>query len=220
MQQTAAVSRDRQGTGWHLAAGAVLVAMLAVWWPRAAQAAPNAPVWNGSGPGTATVLSDGSAGNPKFSYSINPAGYTSRTWTFATTAAASGPIGMTYDYQGFHSYYSVVAFLRAFVVHNGVQKDTGLVSAGPANCCSAPSGGFHYTGSVPTLTVTAGDTYGFMMGGRNGDRNNVLQGTLTVTLPPAPTTLQTAGASLSPTLGVSGLSASLTSNGTPRRGSR
>ena len=50
------------------------------------------------------------------------------------------------------------------------------------NCCTPPSGGFGYTGTT-TWNVQPGDTYGFELGGSNGDSDSRLQGTLTVTTP-------------------------------------
>src|SRR5262249_10607435 len=54
-----------------------------------------------------------------------------------------------------------------------------LVNDGPVDCCTPPSGGFHYTGSVD-LSVQAGGQYGFRFGGRNFDSNQTLQGKFTV----------------------------------------
>ena len=54
-----------------------------------------------------------------------------------------------------------------------------LVNAGPVDCCTAPSAGFSYAGDV-TLTVAAGDTYGFRIAGSNGDLNSRLSGRLVV----------------------------------------
>ena len=53
-----------------------------------------------------------------------------------------------------------------------------LVDDGPEICCTPPSNGFSYTGSV-ALSVEPGDTYGFTMTGSNGDLNSFLNGTLT-----------------------------------------
>lgn len=146
-------------------------------------------VWEGSGPGATTVVSNGSDSNPQFRYALNPAGFLTRTWTFSTTAATSGPTTLDYDYRGFHAYYRVTVFLRAFVVRNGTTTTVPLVSDGPRDCCTPPSGGFAYTGTT-TLDVLAGDRYGFEFGGSNFDRDNQLNGTLVVSLQaPVATTL-------------------------------
>jgi hypothetical protein len=82
---------------------------------------------------------------------------------------------LEYTYTGFHAFFQVRVALDAFV--NG--SSFNLVSAGPVNCCTSPSGGFTYTGIVE-LTVNAGDTYGFDMSGSHGDRDRRLIGALTV----------------------------------------
>lgn len=171
-------ARRRTLVGLRLAVVAALVGLVAS--APAAQAVQPATPWSGSGPGTTSVDSDGTATLPEFSYSMNPAGQnTTRTWTFTTVADATGPVELTYDYDGFHAYAGVTAFLDATVTRGGSTTTTSLVAAGPQSCCTTPSNGFRYTGTV-TLDIQAGDTYGFAFGGRNGDSTNVLQGTLTV----------------------------------------
>jgi hypothetical protein len=86
---------------------------------------------------------------------------------------------LKYEYRGYHGYYQVRVFLNAFVTHGSVTTTTPLVSAGPVNCCTSPSGGFDYKNSV-TLNVEPGDTYGFRFGGSNYDSDDVLTGTVTV----------------------------------------
>ena len=81
--------------------------------------------------------------------------------------------------MGFHAFFQVTAHLEAYVIHAGVTTTTSLVNDGPVDCCTPPSGGFHYTGSVD-LSVQAGDEYGFRFGGQNFDSNETLQGTFTV----------------------------------------
>ena len=62
---------------------------------------------------------------------------------------------------------------------DGPDTNISLVNDGPAICCTPPSNGFSYQGSVP-INVEPGDTYGFTMSGSNGDFNSFLQGTFTV----------------------------------------
>lgn len=133
--------------------------------------------WVGSGPGSVNVVSDGTTAPAQMTYRLDPAGFSTQTWSFSTTAGSTGTKELAYSYSGFHAWFEVTAFLRAFVTHEGVTTYTPLVSAGPADCCSAPSGGFSYAGHV-ALSVQSGDTYGFEFGGANGDSNNVLEGTL------------------------------------------
>ena len=46
-------------------------------------------------------------------------------------------------------------------------------------CCTTPSNGFDYSGAA-SFTVQAGDKYGFVLHGSNGDFNDLLRGELTV----------------------------------------
>ncbi|MDT4915153.1 MAG: hypothetical protein QOC66_4281 [Pseudonocardiales bacterium] len=148
--------------------------------PRAAAATPD--VWSASGPST-TVLSDGTSGDPSFSYSLDPAGYSPQSWSFTAVASSAGSLVLPYDYSGFHAYFQVTVQLTAVVLRDGgVVSSTLLVNDGPVDCCTPPSGGFHYTGTT-TVQVQPGDVYGFIMSGSNGDIDNRLIGTLTVVGP-------------------------------------
>jgi hypothetical protein len=142
--------------------------------------------WVGSGPGTATVISDGTVFNPQFQYSLNGGTHSDQTWAFHTTAAADGAVTLPYCWRGFHAFFQVTTHLQAYVTHNGVTTFTSLVNDGPVDCCTPPSAGFHYTGSV-TLNVLAGDTYGFQFGGENFDSDERLLGTFTLFSTSAPT---------------------------------
>src|ERR1700722_16280110 len=123
-----------------------------------AAALPPTP-WTGSGPGTTTVVSDGTTTPANFTYHMDPSGVgTTRTGTFETTATAAGTVVKPYTYSGLHAYAGVTAFLNSFVIH-GTTTTTSLVNAGPNNCCTTPSNGFTYTGSA-TFTVQVGDVYG------------------------------------------------------------
>src|SRR5204863_4822589 len=142
--------------------------------------------WTGSGPGTVNIVSDGSVYNPQFQYQLLGDTHDDRTWDFHTTADADGSVTLPYCWRGFHAFFQVTADLLAYVTHSGVTTATTLVNDGPVDCCTPPSAGFHYTGSV-TLNVLAGDTYGFMFGGKNFDSNETLQGTFTLFSTVAPT---------------------------------
>jgi hypothetical protein len=125
-----------------------------------------------------TVVSSGKTSVPVVTYSttLKTPG-TDESWKFHAKAANAGTVTLPYDWTGFHSYFQATAHLAAYVTHVGVTTTTPLVNAGPSNCCTAPSGGFHYTGTV-RLHVAAGDVYGFKFGGTNSDSNPVLQGRL------------------------------------------
>jgi hypothetical protein len=151
-----------------------------------AQAAASEPVdhpWSGTGP-TGTVVSDGTSGPAVFTYDFfgSPTSGASGSWTFSTVASSSRTVNLTYDYTGFHAFFRVTVGLDAFVTHGATTTTTPLVNAGPVNCCTPPSGGFSYSGTV-SLSVQAGDTYGFAMRGSNRDTNATLRGTLTVDEP-------------------------------------
>ena len=132
--------------------------------------------WTGSGPGTIN-FSNVAGPDQTFTYSYSPS--FSGTWDFHSTADRTGSVQLDYDYTGFHSWFQVTVFLRAYVTHLGVTTYYPLVSAGPVNCCSSPSNGFSYTDSV-TLNVQQGDKYGFVFGGTHFDGTMLLNGTLTV----------------------------------------
>ncbi|MGH7746724.1 MAG: hypothetical protein ACREQ5_18510, partial [Candidatus Dormibacteria bacterium] len=163
----------------RLLVGGLLGALVAAPIPLAvgAERTPVVP-WTGGGPATVAIGNDGTAAPAQMSYSLrSKAVYSRQTWSFSTTARHDDPTTVKYDYRGFHAFYKVIVFLNAFVTHNGVTTTTSLVSAGPVNCCTSPSSGFDYKGSV-TLNVQTGDTYGFQFGGSNYDSNDILSGTL------------------------------------------
>jgi len=172
-----ATSRCRRG-GLLLAAllGALVVGAIPL--AAGAETSPAMP-WKGSGPATVTINNDGTAAPAQMTYSLrSQAVHSTQTWSFSTTRG-DGPRTLKYDYRGFHAFFRVRAFLNALVTHNNVTTTTPLVSTGPVNCCTSPSGGFHYMGSV-SLDVEPGDTYGFQLGGTNFDRDDILTGTVTV----------------------------------------
>lgn len=75
-----------------------------------------------------------------------------------------------------------------------------LVNAGPTNCCSPPSNGFNYSGTYTFTGLTAGQSFGFNVGGSHFDSTQVKQGTVTLTqmqMPvPEPTSLALVGLAL------------------------
>src|SRR5262249_5834460 len=107
---------------------------------------------------------------------------TQGSWTFSATAKTARVQPVTYHYKGYHAWFQVTVGLQQFVIHNGVETDTTLQSAGPANCCSAPSGGFDYTGTA-TFNLQPGDQYGFHRSGHNADSDRRLIGTLSLSTP-------------------------------------
>ncbi len=180
---------------------AIIVACVVGYVLGTSAAALAATPWGGSGTGSTNVASDGSSAPAQFTYNWNdPCSCgTSGNWSFSTTSDVSGTVSLSWTYTGFNAWYDVTAGLNAFVTHLGTTTTTPLVSAGPANCCSSPSGGFSYSGST-SLTVAVGDSYGFTMSGSNYDSDSTLNGTFTVTVsepslpdPPPPPLAQRAG---------------------------
>jgi hypothetical protein len=145
-----------------------------------ARPAAAATAWSGSGSGTTTVVNDGTSGSPQFTYSLQVSCCASGSWTFSTTSNVSGSVVLPWSYSGFNAYAGVTVHLNAFVTSGGSTTTLPLVNAGPVNCCTAPSGGFSYSGTT-TLSVQPGDSYGFTMSGSNGDSNGHLDGALTIT---------------------------------------
>ncbi len=146
--------------------------------------------WAGSGTAAATVTSDGTASNPVFDYATN--GH-SGTWTFQATAKTARSQPVAYRYKGYHAWFQVKVGLQQFVIHNGVETDTTLQGNTVAvNCCSAPSGGFDYSGTA-TFNLQPNDQYGFKMSGSNADSDARLLGTLSLSIPAPPMTITNPG---------------------------
>ncbi len=136
--------------------------------------------WTANGPGTVTVNNDGTQGAPSMSYALDGTSvWSSKTWRFNTTATAAKTVILPFTYQGYHAWFQVQVFVRAFVTGPSGTTYYPLLAQGPVNCCTAPSGGFILTGNT-TLIVAAGDVYGFEIGGSNFDSDSRLQGTFTV----------------------------------------
>ncbi len=153
--------------------------------PASGNAAQDNPAsaWSASGPGTVTLLSDGVTADPKMSYLLNPAGFSTQTWQLSTTATKSQTVTLPFHYNGFHAFFQVTVFVQVFHTTGAGTSTTTLISQGPVDCCTPPSGGFNLSGST-TLNVAPGDVYGFRFGGSNFDSNNQLGGTFSVDLHP------------------------------------
>lgn len=137
--------------------------------------------WSANGSGTVNLLGDGVTADPSMNYLLDPAGFGTNSWDLSSTANEDGTITLFYEYTGFHAFFQVTVFAEAFVTGTSGTTTVPLINDGPVDCCTAPSAGFTYSGQV-TLSVEAGDTFGFRFGGSNGDSNNQLAGTFTVDL--------------------------------------
>ena len=160
--------------------------------------------WSGAGPGNVSISpSSGPATSADFNYFLQSfAVFSTQTWSYQMTAPATGNVTFNWNYHGFHAFFQVRVFLRVFSNGPGGGTTT-LVSAGPANCCSSPSGGFNYSGTA-SIHVNQGSTFGLQAGGSNFDSDDKLFGTITVsnfngpvpdTTPPV-VTLSTPGSSV------------------------
>ena len=99
----------------------------------------------------------------------------------STTAENAFIDTVPFQYTGYHAFFQVFVHVDAFVTHaNGTTTTTRLVNDGPVNCCTFPSGGFSY-GGRHAFDVVAGETYGFIVGGRNSDSDVNFFGTLELT---------------------------------------
>lgn len=139
-----------------------------------------APIWSPTGPGT-VVATDADIGDDlqaQFTYLLNPAGFSTRSWEFKTTATSTGQVTLDYQWTGFHAFFQVRTRLET-IDGNG---NTTIINDGPVNCCTSPSNGFNYTGQV-VLDTVAGQPYGFRLSGSNFDSNNQLGGTFTIEIP-------------------------------------
>jgi hypothetical protein len=154
--------------------GLLICAML-LGHPHPARGALLDAPWSGSGTGTTTVVSDGTATNPQFDYSATAF---DGSWTFSTTAGSARSVPVAWESSGFYSFYQVTAGMVAFI-HRGASDvfTQPLYNTGPADCCDPPSGGFDYKGTT-TFDVQPGDVYGFRLTGHNNDGAQTLQGSL------------------------------------------
>lgn len=145
--------------------------------------------------GTFSISPASPATNDIFNFSYNlpgTAGYSPNDyWTFSATATYTGTLDVLWSDSGFYSFFRVVHQLFAF---DGTTTQT-LVNVGPTNCCSPPSAGFSYSGLV-SLQLTAGQAYGFTVGGSHFDSTQALGGNLRIESVPEPTTIALIGMAL------------------------
>lgn len=127
---------------------------------------------NGSGSGTVATAYP-TANGVVMSYQHFPA--FSGSWQLVGTATRTGAFTFEYDSEGFYSFFNVRAGATAFSGANTIT----LYNAGPVNCCSSPSNGFRYTGSV-TMDLVAGQQFGFRLNGSHGDSAQTLNGRFSV----------------------------------------
>ena len=152
-----------------------------------------------AGPSSTMVPRDGTGGVAEFTYNYlspgyipgsnngqgNGSGVPTQTWRFSSTATVGATITMPWRLHGLHAWAGVTVDLRAYIKRGGIDvQNTDLlnpVQEGPVSCCTTPSNGFDYSGAT-SLTLLAGDEFGFIVSGGNGDSNSFLQGDLQVGL--------------------------------------
>lgn len=150
--------------------------------------------WSLSGPG---ILTTTQAGNiAQLNYDLNPAGNALNTWTASATSSIAGDYLFAWEFNGFHGFQSVTAFLTSSV-------PVVLVNSGPISCCTSPYGGFSYSGVYTFSNVAAATTFGFTFGGSNqgtgtpfNPGTNLLNGTLILMQVPEPGSLALLGLGL------------------------
>jgi|GEM_PF-2557177 len=137
-----------------------------------------ATAWTASGPGTVTVVSDGTAGNAVMTYEYFFDAPSSHTWDFETTADQTATVTLPWTYSGVHETIDGGSTVVLYAVVNDVVVATLIDLTAAA---------FSSSGTA-TFTVSAGDTYGFRLGGSSNDGSPGpnMHGTFTVDLPEAP----------------------------------
>ncbi|MGS2721296.1 hypothetical protein [Paraglaciecola aestuariivivens] len=138
---------------------------------------------SGYPPFTTSLTQDAETGRLTFFYTNEPVtGFVSGgrgEWELSTTAGQTATLELFYTYEGHHAFHQVLVSLQAFVEDGETVSTFPLVNEGPESCCTTPSAGFSYSGSV-ILQVNAGQRYGFQLSGSNFDSNAILTGTLTI----------------------------------------
>ncbi|MFC4930893.1 PEP-CTERM sorting domain-containing protein [Massilia sp. GCM10023247] len=160
-------------TGLRIAVAALLASAALAAAPGASAGVLN---WTLAGPGT--VSTEHSDDTVKLNYNLSGwEVYSPQTWTASAVADKAGEYSVLWNYSGFHAYFNVTARLAA----DSPSGTDWLVNAGPANCCSTPSGGFTYTGAYTFTNVQAGDLLRFHFGGSNSDSDARMFGSLLLT---------------------------------------
>lgn len=123
--------------------------------------------WSISGPQTSSAI-ENSSNDWDLNYSSNEF---SGIWNVTALATENGDATFEWAYEGFHSYFRVTTLLDT------TDGDT-LVSDGPVNSGTFPSGGFSYAGTYTFENLSIGDMFGFSVGGSHFDSAKTLRGTL------------------------------------------
>lgn len=100
-------------------------------------------------------------------------GLAASTFNYTTTATLTGTQVLVWNFSGDNAWSGATAGLT--LIENGVVDGTALVTPNISNVF----GNFTFSGTT-TLSVTAGETYGFQIYGFNSDSNSFIGGSLTI----------------------------------------
>jgi hypothetical protein len=125
---------------------------------------------------TSTSPNFGPTGSATFSYDVNlgnpGSGVFFRTATFSVSAPFTGPFSFDYDFSGFHAFFQAEAVFQVFANSSSGTETITIVD-------QATSGNFNFAGST-SIDIENGFSFGFIVGGSNGDANSRLRGDLLI----------------------------------------
>jgi hypothetical protein len=127
--------------------------------------------WTASGDLTPTVTASNGTSTLDFNYSVpglSAYSYAAQTWTYAVTAAGTGPVTFNYSFTFNNGYSQAQAFFQ--VVSNGATTTFYNSYSGPTTISG--------TG---TVTAVSGTPLQFQIGGDNYDSSTTFTGDLTLT---------------------------------------
>ncbi|WP_248930442.1 cadherin-like beta sandwich domain-containing protein [Paenibacillus hamazuiensis] len=133
-------------------------------------------MWTTSGPGTTSATAIPDTNGVSLYYDASGINYHG-IWEFKTTSSVTETVYFKWRYNGIHDWFMAHATLTAYVNDsNGNRIDTKtLVDSGVWDF-------FSFKGYL-SLNVSAGDTYGFIVEGRNFDATDWFHGTLEIEPP-------------------------------------
>jgi hypothetical protein len=141
-----------------------------------------ATAWTASGPGTVTVVSDGTAGDAVMTYDFSGASDVVYTWDFETTADETATVTLPWSFVGTHYTDQGGSRVVLYAIVNDAVVDVPLDQLTPDDASD-----FALSGTY-TFTLSAGDTYGFRLGGSSNQffLDPQVSGTFTVGEPEGP----------------------------------
>ncbi|MFB6131174.1 MAG: PKD domain-containing protein [Salinigranum sp.] len=165
----------------------------------AAQISTDASDWTSAGP-AAHGVSDTTDGGVELSWN-NDGALNGASWTFTTTATATGSQKFDWVFSGCHSWYRSDA--KAYAFADGPDGTTTTLLSDRGSCQFSDSG-------TATIDVTRGYAFGIVVTGYHWDSSRLMHGTFTLSLPNA---APTAAFSFSPASPVTGSPVSFDASG-------